>query len=230
MILSHKYKFVFIHLGKTGGTAIANTLCPLVGIDFGLTMYNPEIYPGKNCKHISARELKQVLGEKIWQEYFTFCFVRNPYDMLLSAWSMHKQVDGSLSWVNQDWRRYDTFRDFLQGLLIKETKFPENFQTNMLLDENDELLVDFIGKFENLQKDFDAVCDRIGIKKTILEHLGPSKHEPYNSYYTASTATVVYDLFRKDFELLGYQKDIERGSGPWRKILRLDSFAKILKI
>ena len=107
MILSHKYKLIFIHIGKTGGTSVEDTLSKLLGLSIDDMEYNKEIidnidkightpdwatardHSGKiNCKHITGRDLKQIVGAKLWDSYFKFSIVRNPYDRLLSQYSM----------------------------------------------------------------------------------------------------------------------------------------------
>jgi hypothetical protein len=53
-----------------------------------------------NCKHITARELRQIVGHRIWDEYYKFSFVRNPYDKLLSEYSMFTQFEAFILGIN----------------------------------------------------------------------------------------------------------------------------------
>jgi hypothetical protein len=72
-MIVHEKRLIFIHIQKTGGDSI----CTAVG--------TPTIYPEK---HFCAHELRELYGTDVWQSYFKFAFVRNPWDRLVSWWSM----------------------------------------------------------------------------------------------------------------------------------------------
>ena len=88
MIISHDHRFIFVHIGRTGGTSVEKTLCGLLGLDIEKTLMDQQ---GNWWKHIWAKDLRQRFGEEIWNSYFTFSFTRNPYDMILSLYSMYTQ-------------------------------------------------------------------------------------------------------------------------------------------
>ena len=74
-----------------------------------------------------------------------------------------------------------------------------------LCDEKGKLLVDFIGRFENFQIDFDYVCDQIKMPRVKLPHLNKSNHEHYTEYYDDETRSIVANRFAKDIEYFGYK-------------------------
>jgi len=80
MILSHTHKFIFIANGKTGTSSIETALQPYqegAALKIGVEgLYTP--------KHVPPVVLRSQLGPKIWDEYFTFAFVRNPWDWFVS--------------------------------------------------------------------------------------------------------------------------------------------------
>ena len=77
-------------------------------------------------------------------------------------------------------------------------------QKDFLYDANGKILVDFIGKFENLQEDFNTICSRIQINLTALPLANSSKHTHYKDYYNKHTKDLIYNAFQKDIEIFKY--------------------------
>ena len=77
-------------------------------------------------------------------------------------------------------------------------------QKDFIYDESGRLLVDFVGRFENLQQDFDEICKRIPIPPTSLPLINTSQHRPYKDYYNNRTRDLVYNAFKTDIELFNY--------------------------
>ena len=135
------------------------------------------------------------------ESFFAFSFVRNPWDRLLSWYSFkqngraHKKISPELS-----------FKDFVltsgeeQGspygrmLAVNQYDWVNNFTKNS-----------FIGRFENLQADFDLVCDKIGIPRVQLPHRNKSKHNHYIEYYDHETREIVRERYARDVEYFGYK-------------------------
>jgi hypothetical protein len=83
MILSHTHKFIFICNCRVGTTSMEEALRPFqegAEYDFGSTtgVFIP--------KHIPPAILKGTLPDSIWNSYFKFVFVRNPWDWCVSQW------------------------------------------------------------------------------------------------------------------------------------------------
>jgi hypothetical protein len=235
MFISHQYRFIFIHIGKTGGTSIETALCQHLGVDFAETEKSPS---GEWWKHIWARHMRERVGEQIWNDYFTFAFVRNPYDLVLSLYSMYTQYpEYTNQKVHSDlyhpWNQYDNFAHFIRSMGRREHGPDErwgeqlaklgaktqmevwdgvkNIQTSYLTESwqaregPGTILVDFIGRYETLQRDFDSVCDTVGLPKLKLARQGATRHPPYHECYDAEMQQIVYRHFAVDIERFGYR-------------------------
>src|ERR1700676_1205404 len=75
--------WIFIHVQKTGGNAVRSAL--------GMSVNDAH-------KHLFARELRGIYGGAAWDSRFKFAFVRNPWDRLVSWWSM---IDNSRALINR---------------------------------------------------------------------------------------------------------------------------------
>jgi hypothetical protein len=100
LILSHKYKFIFIHIPKCAGTSITQSLIPYLGQDDLVLGCTPEFealsreYKAKGWihKHSTASEIREFVGEETWNSYFKFAFVRHPLDLILSLYFWWKKT------------------------------------------------------------------------------------------------------------------------------------------
>jgi hypothetical protein len=65
--------------------------------------------------------------------------------------------------------------------------------------------MDFVGRFESLQHDFDRVCEKIGIPKFKLDFKNRTQRSiSYEDYYDSETRDLVSNLFEKDIDLFKY--------------------------
>ena len=65
--------------------------------------------------------------------------------------------------------------------------------------------MDFVGRFENLKKDFDIVCQKLSLKNVELCHKNKSSKKPYQEYFDQETIDLVADSYKKDIDYFGYK-------------------------
>jgi chondroitin 4-sulfotransferase 11 len=140
------------------------------------------------------------IGVKKWEESFKFTFVRNPFERIVSAWCYlaAKQTFGEF------------IKKFLARIDInnKETYISNSWEFHVSSLTNSKFHVqdmNFIGKTETLQHDFDTICDKVEVKRLILPHKNKSKHRHYSEYYDEETKKIVAEKYAKDIEYFGYE-------------------------
>ncbi len=82
-------------------------------------------------------------------------------------------------------------------------------QSESVCDENNNYFVNFVGKFENLEEDFQKILNLIGfndIKHDFEIKKNNRNHDSYKKYYDQKTLDIVNEIYKKDFELFGYTK------------------------
>ena len=209
MILSHKKKFIYIHVYKVAGTSIRSILQEYddqSSADFPL-IENVKFFLGKRLNyfskwaidHINAREIKSLLPEEVFNTYFKFAFVRNPWDWQVSLY--HYMLQYSKHPQHRLISKMKSFDEYIEWRISSDMELQKDF----LYDKNGKILVDYIGKFENLQDDFNIICSKIPINYSKLPLANPSKHGHYKDYYNNHTKELIYKAFQKDIEIFNYE-------------------------
>jgi hypothetical protein len=220
MLLSVKYNFLFVHIAKTGGTSVRAALAPLRWRD---PLYLPQFIASR-LSHLTGHRIasklprhskiiaaKEMLPQELFESLFKFAFVRNPWDLQVSSWHHLKRERPQLV------DHVSEFKDFIRWKLSPERPYQYHvdtsieMQTDYIKDLDSTILVDFIGKYENLLGDFETVCRRIGIPTPRLPHKRQAKDRTdYRDYYDDETAQMIADYFRPDIDILGYSFDPEK--------------------
>jgi len=145
--------------------------------------------------------------DESWNEYFKFAIVRNPWDRLVSCWKNKIEVPIVYNYYYEalgvSHPKSLSFADFIRRLNAGALYTDRHWTPLHSLIKLDS--VDFIGRFENLQEDFDIVCDKIGISQQQLPHKNKTKHRHYTEYYDDETRQIVADKYAKDIEYFGYE-------------------------
>jgi hypothetical protein len=214
MLLSVKYNFLFVHIAKTGGTSVRAALSPLRRRD---PLFIPQFIASR-LSHLTGHRIasklprhskiiaaKEMLPQELFDKLFKFAFVRNPWDLQVSSWHHLKRERPRLVEDIPD------FPSFIRWKLDPERPYQYHIdtsieqQTDYLKDLDGEILVDFIGRYENLVEDYEEACRRIGIKAQPLPHKRQAKDRTdYRSYYDDNTADKVAQHFKLDIDILEY--------------------------
>lgn len=151
--------------------------------------------------HISVRQVQPHLSAETWNSYFKFGFVRNPFDRFVSTcfFLNRKNPDFKRSAV-QFMRNALNVNQFRQRILAR----PQNEQ---LIDDDGNVALDMVGRYENLQESYDEICNRIGIPTTELGRKNPSSHNAYTEYYDDALKERVASFYEDDLRIFFYEFD-----------------------
>jgi hypothetical protein len=206
-----EHKFIFIHIHKVAGKSMIHAFHKFQdNIPFKFKLWNKIYSKPLNKKliypdylmldtHTKAIEYKKFLGDD-YDKLFKFAFVRNPLDWQVSMYFFMKE--------QKDHFQHDiinklNFNEYIDWRVNEDLELQKSF----VVDENNNLIVDFIGKFENIQKDFNKVCDRLDIR-TSLPHINKSKHKPYYEYFDKKTSNMIIEAYEEDYNFFGYEKKL----------------------
>ena len=205
MLLSRERRFLFVHVYKNAGTSITKALMPFAAskgrvlATKGLARLGVRapFGPQPFAEHISAPELIEAMGREAFDAFFSFAIVRNPWDWQVSLFHYMRKERAHHQHVLA--KSFAGFDDYIRWRCREEVRFQRDF----IYSRDGELLVDFVGRFENLDSDFASICARIGISAS-LPKLNVSNTKPYRSFYGDETRELVRRAFAPDVALFGY--------------------------
>lgn len=199
MLLSHKYKFIFIKTKKTAGTSIEIELNKLMSKKDIVTPIKPShpdhcprnyiLGDKKLFNHIMISEVKKIIPKKIFDNYYKFCVEREPVDKCISDYFMLKNS----SYHNQN-NKNITWSDYINAGV-----FP--IDTNKYTDSENNLCVDKIIKYENLNEEIAILSKKLGFKLSEIRTRAKSgfresldvsladKKKIYNGFAVSNTFT-----------------------------------------
>jgi hypothetical protein len=207
-MISDKYKCIHIHIPKCAGTSIDYALHGTVNVIWD---EDKKVW----VQHLTALEAKKYYAsEEQWNDYFKFAIVRNPFDKLVSSYNWlcrcFKPCDFRDRLLFKDFIfRKGAFKNLLNPNLIikKENKYVQiKSSVDFTMDGNDELMIDHVGRFENLKEEWDFICKQLGVKIKLghrNKHGRDNKH--YRDYYNDETREFVTSACKKDLEIFGYE-------------------------
>lgn len=205
MIFSQSRGFIFFAVPKTGTHAIREALRPHLGeADWEQQLrYGEQLSPlpevaAVNHGHVSYRQLRGAVGADALAGFFRFAFVRHPYDRFVSVCAFLARTDPGYRHNPTDWMKQALQRpQFCKRVLVAP-------QFSLLSDDAGVVALDFVGRYESLQADFDTVCDRLGLPKVALAHRNSSEHDAYQNLLDDELKSVLWQRYEQDFSTFNY--------------------------
>ena len=215
MLISHKHKFITIDIPKTATRSLRETLLPQNVIDIvGDPNFNADFYQHGTAMQCS--ESLQKLNKK-FSDYFSFVIVRNPWDRYYSFFKYFKEYaekyknkDASIKWntleITQGKLCEELFANKSDEIVLRNIIINNECQSGYYANEKNEIMVSHIAKFENLNKEFELLCNQVNVNYFPLFHGNKSiiKSSYYN-IYTEETIELVAEKEKNVIELTGYE-------------------------
>ena len=209
MLISDSHKFIFLRMRKVASRSMREILQPLcvprpegprwhvlsrarLGLD-----YHDYVFRA----HDDILAARRRMPRRVFNAYFKFAFVRNPWERLVSEYEfiLRNPQHGRYKRV----KKLGSFTDFVH----MQSQRKDAYQLNMMCNREGKLLMDFVGKLENLDKDWRIVCNRIGIPHQALPRKNVSDRKPYQDYYDEASMALVAKHWAREIERFGYSYD-----------------------
>jgi len=188
---------VFVHVPKVAGTS-----------------FNQALY-GRFMGHIPASSIRRWASANV-RALPSFAVTRNPWDRLVSAYRFVKQGGGSGGAITAGvWRperyrcpEFQSFERFVVEWLSEHRIGPieHHFrpQTSYLCDASGKLLVDHVGRVENLEPTFDFLRENLHEIRTLPDSNRSGDAVDYRSFYTPELVELVGSIYAQDVKTFGY--------------------------
>ena len=225
MLVSHKYRFIYTKTAKTAGTSVESfferfcmeeseweqshardeyeSATGIVGLRAAEIPANTKWF-----NHMPAATIRKQLGEEVWNDYFKFCVIRNPFDKCISAFEHlgrnHKIKSLSL---------LDRFR--MRGWSHEQRRFYDYVKEAAPIDRdnyviNGNFCLDDVIRYESLEDEIQRICQHLSLPFE-LEYL-PSYKKGYRrptatpkNLYTLRTQRYVEMIYAFEINYFGYK-------------------------
>ncbi len=210
-MISHRNRFVFVHIPKTAGQSLRKALRPHVYSPVqwaahyvGMRTGFPDLFGvDAGGAHGTAAERRAAMGDELFDSYYSFAVVRNPWDRMVSFYHFTR--------LRPETRNHEvaTSRDFAGYVAFLHEgarRHPRRQQADFILDRDGRALVSRVARFETLAQDFAEICAHLGLSAE-LPHKNSSRHGAYLREYTGETREMVAEICARDIATFGYVFD-----------------------
>ena len=177
-------KIIFLHNPKCAGNSIYNAL--------GINTKTSHLYPSYLCT------------KKVWESFYSFVVVRNPFDRLISMFSYHTgdKYKGVYLKKYPELKNY-SLKEYFE--IMKENEYVIKPQINYISHKNSKKLVNSIIHFEDLNEGINKLFKRLKIDFSILPHLNKSKHKNYKKYFKDDDfIKILNNYYNEDIDFFNY--------------------------
>lgn len=203
MMRSNEKKFIFIHIPKTGGTTVSYRLAQyaITTQDRGTGLH--KFHYDTNL-HDGIRDHPYYLSW--YKKYFSFTFVRNPWERLFSFYMSTRRYE-------VDWDKicpidFHNFCNDVRDDKYRLSPLAKRPQLHQITNKDSKVLINFVGRFENFEKDFSEVCQRLDIfhYNTDVGIMNRSNYNDldYHDLYMQEDIDWVAEIFNEDIKVLNY--------------------------
>ncbi|MEJ8569663.1 sulfotransferase family 2 domain-containing protein [Elongatibacter sediminis] len=227
---------IFVAIPKTGTTSVIHALNTALPQNQKLTLLKERVNrrfrarhglneigdkrPGR-AKHLSAIQIKYVLGDAEFDRCFKFTLVRNPWARMVSRYRF-THVDFEPTWRQKLKRRTTRkfhnleFEAWLNRCWKRHKKGKRlGGQLRKLTDLNGRVLVDFVGRLEQAQDALDYVSEQVGLGRIVMPHINGTRPIHYATYYNQTTRDMVWEMCQADIEYFNYRfEEPSAGANP----------------
>ena len=235
MIISHSHKFIFCRVPKAASSSVLYAFERSPGVHIGRRPLLSTTPNGFCHNHFPFSEIELLVNPNQYKNYFKFGFTRNPWAKMASAYTYGKvyaKTNGSMDIAMcGDFSQFLSkimpgFPDYIRRLktdprsriskikswVLNKPMFTLNelnktgISPKHSMPQCDFLKgADFIGKSENAQRNFNHVCDKLGIGRMRLKHTNKSHHPHYRKMYDEETRQIIARHFASDIKKFNYQ-------------------------
>jgi hypothetical protein len=211
VVISYEQKCIFVHIPKTGGTSIEDVVWGSnrearteKQLWMGLVRPGYNKYQTGGLQHLLATQIRTEVGQSIFDDFFKFSFVRNPWDKVVSQFLyMQKRADLR---ERIGMEEGSSLKQYLR--LIEKVEHVQWYeQWRFITDESGHTMVDFVGRFENFAADVQSVLRKLGIVCNQLPHEMRGVRSHYRDYYDQESRDMVASLYQRDIDSFGYTFD-----------------------
>ena len=160
----------------------------------------------------------KVIGHKTIQElpqnihHLTVAIIRNPYDRMVSFYTYAKQDKNmyhnkdSNKHSHYDYASTHTFDEYVEALFNKKLHQDEHSspQINYIMYQGN-IPCKYLLRFENLKEE---IKNKLNLEVTNSKEVNKSSNKDWRTFYKSThIKNLVYEMYKKDFKYLNYNKD-----------------------